>query len=272
MSTKWGCKKEFGLQMEFNITIPFIGLLIEKIEKMLFLKYFHNSHARYIKQLYERNWIPYDTYKISYKFYLENIKKNNLNDFSYFMIKNDSFTKIENIKLTVTSESIFCRYTQNIFIDELIVSYKPLVIYLNQIPFQELDFYEGHIIKKYDVLSVELISIGTESINKNIYNEHPAYNTFLNDKWKTKWGLNWNLQNIENGKINLIHYIYSKIAGKNISDIMIFKIDYHPRRFIKFLLYKMLTNKVSITILFWIFIWIGKIIEDENGTLIYRSI
>lgn len=255
--------------MEFH-TIPFLNVLIEKIEKRLFLKHFQNSHNKYLEHVYQTNWIPCENYNFSYKFHLENIHKNNLNDISYFMIKNNSSINIKNIKINIHAESIFCKYIQNISIDELMVNDKPLRIYLHQIPFQELEYYKEHILKKYDVFSMDLISIENKKIDQTIYKVYPTYTTFLNDKWVTKWNSNWNLQNIERGKNHLSDYIYSKIAGTNISDIMIFQIDYHPRRFIKFLLYKMLTNKISITILFWIFIWTGKITEDENGILIYK--
>lgn len=254
--------------MDISISLPFIGKLVEKVEKKLFLRYYQNSHSQYIKHHYTKQWNKVDKYGFAFKLHLENINKNNTNDYSYLMIKNDTNKVIRNININIMAESIFEVFIQNIFIDELSVDGKPQTIILNQIPFQELEFYEDGVIRNYNKIFVKLLGCNNVHYTDIVYTTHPTFTTFLNDSWKEKWGVKWNLQQIEDGKQNLREYIYSKIVGANISDMMIYEINYkHPRLFLKSIIYKCLANNLIINIVFWLLIWQNKIVENKSGYL-----
>lgn len=252
--------------MEISTPIPFIDKIKEKIEKKMFLKYYQHSHSKYQEYLYNNDWINIDEFGFSFKLHLENIKRNYLNDNSFLMIENITNNKLEKIEILVTAESVFEKYCQYIYVDNLLVDTKPNTYILNQIPFQELEFYDDNIIKKYDTLTIELISINGTQINKEIHIRKPMYITFLNDTWERKWEINWNLRYIDKGKQKLKHYIYNRIVNNNLEDLEIYRMNFiHPRKFIKSLTYNFLAMKYILNTLFWILIWSNKIIEDEDG-------
>jgi len=234
----------------------------------MFLTTYQNSHNNYLTWQYKINWKDLKNYGFSYAIHFENIKKNNLNDTSYLMIKNISKAKLENIKINVEVENDFEKYIQNIFISNIVKKTKPIKVILNQMPFQELEFYNGNILRKYKAISIKLIELNNKVINEEFYKGYPTYTTFLNDKWDYKWGFNWNLKQIEDGKTNLKHYIYGKLVNGNIMDIDIYHVNYkNPIKFFKSIIYQVLTSKFILNSIFWILIWNNIIIEDKNNDL-----
>jgi len=254
--------------IDMTMPMPYIQTIMQKIDQKLFLKFYNKSHMSYMTHFYHETWQDLVEYGISFKISLENIKRNSPNDKSFLMIKNNSGERILKIKIFISAESILGNYCENIFIDELNID-DVLLIALNQIPLQELLLYDGNIIRNYDRICVYVLSIDDFPINKKIYNINPTYHTLLNDKWEKKWDMNWNLQYLEQGKQQLTDYIYSKIAGPNIEDMSIYEMHYtNLRKFLKSILYKILTSRLLINILFWVCIWRDKIVENEEGLLI----
>ncbi|WP_418185888.1 hypothetical protein ACNSOS_02990 [Aliarcobacter vitoriensis] len=249
---------------EISIPIPFIGKIIEFIDKKLFLKYYQYSHSKYIEHLYTSNWHNIDKFGFSYKICLENIYKNDVNDNSFLMIKNNSTNKLENLIIKIVAKSIFGNYIQHIYIDSLSPEEKPNIFILNQIPFQELEFYKDSIIPKYNLIYIEVVSINHNSVNQEFEKLYPMFSSLINDRWDIKWDINWNLKYIEEGKEDLREYIYYKILNGEILS------SYNLRKesFIKTIKYKInkfLTSKYIISSLFWILVWTNKIVINKNG-------
>ncbi|WP_418186512.1 hypothetical protein [Aliarcobacter lanthieri] len=249
---------------DISIPILFLGKIIEYFDKKFFLKYYQYSHSKYVEHLYNSNWYNIDKFGFSYKICLENIYKNDINDNSFLMIKNNSIEKIENLTIKIVAESIFGNYIQNIYIDSLLPKEKPNIFILNQIPFQELEFYKDSIFQKYNAISIHLISINYNSVNDEFKKLHPMFSSLINDRWDRKWDINWNLRYIEEGKEDLRKYIYCRVLNGDI----LFSFNIKKQSIIKTIKYKInkfLTSKYIISSLFWILVWTNKIVINKDG-------
>lgn len=248
---------------DISIPIPFLGKIIEYFDKSFFLKYYQYSHSKYIECLYNSNWHIIDKFGFSYKICLESIYKNDVNDNSFFMIKNNSTEKIENLTIKIVAESIYGDYIQNIYIDNLLANEKPNIFILNQIPFQELEFYKESIIPTYNSIYIQVIGINYKIVNEKSIKMRPTFYSLLNDRWDKKWDINWNLRYIEEGKENLREYIYFRVLNGDI--LFLLKRTKNPIKIIRYKINMFLTSKYIISSLFWILLWSGRIDIDKSG-------
>lgn len=257
--------------LDVSLSVPITNNIKIKIEQWLFLKYYQHSHSNYLEHHHNNGWRDYKNYGFSIKIHLENYKRNSINDVSTLSILNDKSKTISNIKFLLEAHGVFEIFEQEVNFSKIDSKIKTII--LNQIPFQSIDFYNEKIFLTYKKITITLLSIDDIKINEVILELQPTYSSLSSDCWDEKWGYNWNLRYIDDGKTKLRHFIYKRICGSSIRDLDIYIMHYlNPRKFIKSLIYKIMMFSPILNSLFWILLWKGNIRQNKDGYLaIYRT-
>jgi len=230
-----------------------LGILLKKPIEWAAQKLFLNAYQASDEYYWQLNKIGASWKNIGndieYDTYLATIFSNGLPPLSYIAIRSSS-SLYKKITLKLEAEGPFATYQEIIIIHNL--NEKPVIKALPSIPLKSMWVARGGIMIPYGRVHIEVI----EQINnknqdvlegKKIEDYfNPSYTEILNSEFVKRWGYYWNVDEINWQKQYMKDYFYMMLifsAGHPWKSLN----SFNPR----FILFKILTNKLSLSIAFW---------------------